>query len=97
VEAQCSLTRASSPSVTSVAKMQMSAELADLRAGIEADLAGLKSELAAAQAELRAMRAELENLKMLRAADRGAKLELARRRTLTEAAAAQRDGSTASQ
>jgi hypothetical protein len=53
--------------------------------------------LAAAQAELRAARAELENLKMSRAADRAAKLELARRRTLTDATAAQRDVSKASQ
>jgi hypothetical protein len=37
-----------------VAKMQMSAELADLRARIEAEWAALRSELAAARAELRA-------------------------------------------
>jgi Skp family chaperone for outer membrane proteins len=74
--------------------MQMFAELADVRAGIEAELAALNSELAAAQAELHAARAELENLKVLRAADEAAKLELARRRTSTEAAAAQRDADT---
>jgi hypothetical protein len=50
--------------------------------------------LAAAQADLRAARAELENFKVLRAADEAAKLELAGRRTLTEAAAAQRDAGT---
>jgi hypothetical protein len=49
-------------------------ELADLRAGIEAEWAALRSELAAARAELRAARAELENLKVLRAADEAAKL-----------------------
>ena len=47
-----------------IAKMQMSAELADLRTGIEAEWAALRSELAAA-------RAELENLKTLRAAHVG--------------------------
>ena len=47
--------------------MELSAELADLRAGIEAEWAALRSELAAA-------RAELENLKVLRAADEAAKL-----------------------
>ena len=84
-----------------LATMQMSAELADLtarmeaesadlRARIEAEWAALRSELAAAQAELRAARAELENLKTLRAADE------AGRRALTDAAAAQRDRSTAS-
>jgi len=56
-----------------VAKAEMSAQLADLRARmearIEAEWAALGSELAAAQAELRAARAELENLKVLRAAD----------------------------
>jgi hypothetical protein len=35
-----------------LAKMQMSAELADLRAAIEAEWAALRSELAAAQAEV---------------------------------------------
>jgi hypothetical protein len=40
-----------------LAKMQRSAELADLRAGIEAALAALKSELAAARADLHAARA----------------------------------------
>jgi len=69
---------------------RMEAELADLRARIEAEWAALRSELAAAQAELRAARAELENLKTLRAADE------AGRRALTDAAAAQRDRSTAS-
>jgi hypothetical protein len=49
-----------------IATVQMSAELADLRAGIEAALAALKSELAAARADLHAARAELENLKILR-------------------------------
>ena len=37
-----------------LAKMQRSAELADLRARIEAEWAALRSELAAARAELRA-------------------------------------------
>jgi hypothetical protein len=66
-----------------IAKMQMSAELADLTAGMEAELAdlrtgieaewaALRSEFAAARAELRAARAELESLKMLRAADEAA-------------------------
>jgi hypothetical protein len=55
-----------------IAKMQMSAELADLRTGIEAEWAALRSEFAAARAELRAARAELESLKMLRAADEAA-------------------------
>jgi len=49
-----------------IAKMQMSAELADLSASIDAKWAALKSELAAAQAEL-------EELKVLHAAK--AKLE----------------------
>ena len=73
-----------------IATVQMSAELADLRAGIEAALAALKSELAAARADLHAARAELENFRTLRAADGAAKSELARRCTLTDAAAAQR-------
>jgi hypothetical protein len=74
-----------------LAKMQMSAELADLRAGMEAEWAALKSEFAAALAELRAARAELENLKTLRAVDEATKSKLARRRTLTEAAAGDAD------
>jgi len=77
-----------------VAKMQMSAELADVRAGIEAELAALKSELAAAKDELHATRARLENLERLHVADKATKLELARRRILIEAAVAQRDEHT---
>ena len=77
-----------------VAKMQMSAELADLRAGMEAGWAALRNELAAAQSELRAARAELENLKVLRAADEATKSELVKRPTLSEAAAVQRDADT---
>jgi hypothetical protein len=77
-----------------LAKMQMSAELADLKVGIEAALAALRSELAAARAELHAARAELENLKMLHAANEAAKSELVKRPTLSEAAAAQRDADT---
>jgi hypothetical protein len=72
-----------------LAKMQMSAELADLRAGMEAELADLRarieSEWAALRSELaaglRAARAELENLETLRVADEAAKSELAGRRT----------------
>jgi hypothetical protein len=77
-----------------IAKMQMLAELADVRAGIEAELAALKSELAAAKDELYATRARLENLKRLHVVEEATKLELARRRTLIEAAAAQRDENT---
>jgi len=40
-----------------LAKMQMSTELADLRANIEAELAALKRDLAAAQAEVEELKA----------------------------------------
>ena len=76
------------------AKAEMSAELADLRAGIEAALAALKSELAAARADLHAARAELENFRTLHGVSEAAKSELAGRRASTEAAAAQRDADT---
>ena len=56
-----------------VAKAEMSAQLADLRAGIEAALAALKGELAAARADLHAARAELENFRTLQAADGAAR------------------------
>jgi len=61
----------------SIAKMQTSAELADLSASIDAKWTALKRELAAAEAEL-------EELKVLHA-------DKARKQELIKAAAAQRD------